>query len=89
MPPIAEELPRIALRSQTRTYNLELRHALEVGNMLDVSEMSARAALMREEARGAHVRSDFSERNDEAWSKNIYIRNVEGKMALDARPVPS
>jgi len=54
-----------------------------------VSEMSARAALMREETRGAHVRSDFPERNDEAWSKNIYIRNVEGKMVLDARPVPA
>ena len=85
----AEELPRMGLRSQTRVYNLELRHALEAINMLDVSEMSARAALMREETRGAHVRSDFPERNDKSWSKNIYIRNVEGRMVLDARAVPS
>ncbi|MBI5910246.1 MAG: FAD-binding protein [Betaproteobacteria bacterium] len=85
----AEELPRMAVRSKTRVYNLELRHALEVINMLVVAEISARAALMREETRGAHIRSDFPERNDDVWSKNIYIRNQEGEMVLEARPVPS
>jgi L-aspartate oxidase len=31
----------------------------------------ARAALRREESRGAHYRADFSERDDTHWRKHV------------------
>jgi succinate dehydrogenase / fumarate reductase, flavoprotein subunit len=38
---------------------------LEVKSALVVCEAILRSALMREESRGAHFRSDFSDRDDE------------------------
>jgi succinate dehydrogenase / fumarate reductase, flavoprotein subunit len=38
---------------------------LEVKSAVIVSEAILRSALMREESRGAHFRSDFPNRNDE------------------------
>lgn len=36
-------------------------------NFLTVAQLVARAALWREESRGAHFRSDFPQRDDERW----------------------
>ena len=33
-----------------------------------------RSALMREESRGSHFRSDFPKLDDERWKLNIYCR---------------
>ncbi|MGH9979027.1 MAG: FAD-binding protein [Nitrososphaeraceae archaeon] len=44
---------------------------LEVKSALLVSEAILRSALMREESRGAHFRSDFPNRDDEKWKVNI------------------
>ncbi|HXW11326.1 MAG TPA: hypothetical protein VD694_01100 [Nitrososphaeraceae archaeon] len=35
-------------------------------------EVILRSALMREESRGAHFRSDFPNRDDKKWMANIY-----------------
>jgi succinate dehydrogenase/fumarate reductase flavoprotein subunit len=45
---------------------------LEVKSALIVSEAILRSALMREESRGAHFRSDYPNRNDEKWKVNIF-----------------
>jgi fumarate reductase (CoM/CoB) subunit A len=60
----------------------------EVRNMLTVARMVTSAALMRTETRGAHTREDYPETDDANWLKNIYIRSLNGKMKLEARPVP-
>jgi succinate dehydrogenase / fumarate reductase, flavoprotein subunit len=51
----------------------ELRKALEVEVVLQIGRMIFKAALMREESRGAHYREDFKETQDE-WKKNILCR---------------
>jgi len=44
---------------------------MELKNMLTLSGMVVKAALMREESRGAHFRSDFPVTDDKNWRKNI------------------
>lgn len=61
----------------------DLVEALELGNMLTVTEMIARVALMRQETRGSHYRLDFPERNDGNWLKCITVKQVDGRMHLD------
>ena len=50
----------------------------QVKSSLIACEAIIRSALMREESRGAHYRSDFPKLDDERWNVNIYCRR-EGK----------
>ncbi|NMB95930.1 MAG: L-aspartate oxidase [Clostridiaceae bacterium] len=45
----------------------------ELQNMVLLSGLVIKSALQREESRGAHYRSDFSQPNNEAWKKNIIV----------------
>ncbi len=60
-----------------RAFNPGWHLALDLKNMLLVSECVARAALMREESRGGHTRDDFPGMNPE-WRKINLICSVEG-----------
>ncbi|AIF82619.1 succinate dehydrogenase/fumarate reductase flavoprotein subunit [Candidatus Nitrososphaera evergladensis SR1] len=52
---------------------------LQVKSSLVACEAIIRSALMRQESRGAHHRSDFPKLDDERWKANIYCRKKEGK----------
>lgn len=54
----------------------------EVKSSLVVCEAIIRSALMRQESRGAHYRSDFPKLDDEKWNVNIYCRNEGTEMVL-------
>jgi succinate dehydrogenase / fumarate reductase flavoprotein subunit len=54
----------------------------EVKASLVVCEAIIRSALMRQESRGAHYRSDFPNIRDEKWNVNIYCRNEDREMVL-------
>jgi succinate dehydrogenase / fumarate reductase flavoprotein subunit len=60
---------------------------LEVNSALVVCEAVLRSALMRQESRGAHYRSDFPDIDDRKWKVNIYCRKKGKKMVLFKRPV--
>jgi L-aspartate oxidase len=49
------------------------RAALELRDLVLCSRLVAEAALLREESRGAHYRTDFPEARDE-WRRNIVFR---------------
>jgi succinate dehydrogenase / fumarate reductase, flavoprotein subunit len=53
-----------------------------VKSLLVVCEAILRSALMRQESRGAHFRSDFPNLDDERWNVNIYCRNKDREMVL-------
>jgi succinate dehydrogenase / fumarate reductase, flavoprotein subunit len=53
-----------------------------VKSSLVVCEAILRSALMRQESRGAHFRSDFPNLDDERWNVNIYCRNKDREMVL-------
>ena len=60
---------------------------LEVKSSLVVSEAIIRSALMRQESRGAHYRSDFPKLDDGNWKVNIYCRAEGGEMVLFKKSV--
>ena len=47
--------------------------AFKLGTMLDVCLLVARAALLRQESRGAHIRSDYP-REDSDYEKHLVFR---------------
>ena len=73
-------------------FNPGWHEAIGLGNLLITSEAVARAALLREESRGAHTRADFPEEQKNWLNYNIIIKKGEdGKMKLAKveRPVPN
>ena len=55
---------------------------MEVKSSLVVCEAIIRSALMRQESRGAHYRSDFPNIDNEKWKVNIYCRKEGRTMIL-------
>ncbi|MGH9733444.1 MAG: fumarate reductase/succinate dehydrogenase flavoprotein subunit [Candidatus Acidiferrales bacterium] len=71
-----------------REYNTGWHTALDLRNLVTVSEMVARSALERKESRGAHFRDDFPAK-DEAYGKfNIVVRKgASGEMQFAREPI--
>jgi succinate dehydrogenase flavoprotein subunit len=72
-----------------REYNPGWHTALDLQNLLTVSEIVARAALERKESRGGHFRDDFPEK-DPAYGKfNMVVkRGANGEMQVVREPIP-
>ncbi|MDW8045529.1 MAG: FAD-binding protein [Nitrososphaerota archaeon] len=71
-----------------KVWNPLWNEAMNVINMLEVSEMIVRSAMIREESRGAHYRSDKPERNDKDWLKNICMKKgPNGSVEVWMEPV--
>ena len=73
-----------------RQYNPGWHLALDLRNMLIVSEAIAKAALAREESRGGHARDDFPKTSPEWGTKNLVVR-LDGQrtgVALEEQPLP-
>jgi fumarate reductase (CoM/CoB) subunit A len=81
------ELPRLYVMGNRTRYNREWIETLEIQNLVTVAEMVAKAALMREESRGAHYRRDFPKTDNENWFSNIIIRQERGEMTFTKTPV--
>jgi succinate dehydrogenase / fumarate reductase flavoprotein subunit len=73
-----------------RQYNPGWHLALDLRNMLLVSESIARAALERQESRGGHTREDFPGPDPEWGSKNLVVRldDTGEAVALNPQPLP-
>lgn len=65
-------------------YNPGWHTAIDLGSLLLVSEAVTKAALMREESRGAHTRNDFPGERDEWLKYNIVIsKAADGTMNVE------
>jgi succinate dehydrogenase / fumarate reductase flavoprotein subunit len=72
----------------SREYNGGWHTALDLHNLLTVSEAVARCALLREESRGGHTRDDFSKRDPEWGKVNLVVRKGDGgEMEVDRVPI--
>ncbi len=72
-----------------REYNPGWHTALDLNNLLTVSEIVTCAALERKESRGAHFRDDFPAKDEQAGKFNIVARKGEnGEVRLTREPIP-
>jgi succinate dehydrogenase / fumarate reductase flavoprotein subunit len=74
-----------------RQFNPGWHLALDLRNMLAVSECVARAALMREESRGGHTREDFPDMDPRWRQVNLVCRagdGTGGSVVVERKPVP-
>jgi succinate dehydrogenase / fumarate reductase flavoprotein subunit len=88
---LADLRPRVAAVKAPggRRYNPGWHLALDLRNMLVVSECTAKAALEREESRGGHTREDFPAM-DPKWRKLNLVCGLAGdEVTLTAQPVPA
>jgi succinate dehydrogenase/fumarate reductase flavoprotein subunit len=84
---LSNDVPRISIKTQARTYNKEWIDTIEIEGMAQVLLASARSALVRTESRGVHNRSDFPRTDNHHWLREIVIRQINGKMSLTTRPI--
>lgn len=72
-----------------RQYNPGWHTALDLQNLLVVSEAVARAAVIRKESRGAHTRDDFPEKEDAFGKVNTVLRQgADGQMEAIQETIP-
>jgi succinate dehydrogenase / fumarate reductase flavoprotein subunit len=79
---LQERVERVGATS-SRMYNPSWHTALDVKNMVRISETIVRSALLRRESRGAHTRVDFPESSDELQKVNTVTRSVGGEIRVD------
>jgi succinate dehydrogenase / fumarate reductase flavoprotein subunit len=72
----------------TRVYNPGWHLALDLDNLIGVSEAVARSALVRTESRGGHTREDYPKADPEWGTKNVVTRKREGRLELVTEPIP-
>ena len=82
-----EDAPRMGLRNLTRCQNFGWIDAVDVFNLLDVSEVTIRSALNRKESRGPFYRADYPYTDNKNWIvKNIAARDSSGQIKFRHEP---
>ncbi|MBN1574835.1 MAG: FAD-binding protein [Deltaproteobacteria bacterium] len=75
-----EMLPEMATRSKSRVYNLGWIEAMAVENLALCLEAGLRAAEMRRESRGTHIRRDFPKVDNDNFLVRIFHLLKDGKL---------
>jgi succinate dehydrogenase / fumarate reductase, flavoprotein subunit len=91
----AEKLKALKARAEkagvdgNREYNNGWHTAIDLHNLLTVSEAIAMAAVERKESRGAHFREDFPNKSEEYATFNFVIqKGASGEMTMTRVPIP-
>jgi succinate dehydrogenase / fumarate reductase, flavoprotein subunit len=75
--------------SGNREYNNGWHTALDLHNLMTVSEAIARTAVERRESRGAHFREDYPNKSDEFAAFNFVIqKGAHGEMTMTRVMIP-
>jgi len=71
-----------------REYNPGWHTALDLHNLMTISEAIARCALMRQESRGAHFRLDFPDKSEEfAKIIMVLVKDADGQMQVSSEAI--
>ncbi len=63
----------VTVQDKGQIFNTGVLTALELSFMLDCAETIVAGALTRKESRGAHFRTDYLDRDDQAWLQHILL----------------
>ncbi len=67
---LKERFKHIQVDDRGKIFNTNLLQTWELGNLLDLAEVTTVSALARQESRGGHAREDFPKRDDVSWLKH-------------------
>lgn len=87
---LRDRFTRISLADRAMWTNQNLAHARAVGDMLILADVILQGGLARKESRGAHYRTDFTERDDDNFLATTVARfNPATKTnSVSFEPVP-
>lgn len=77
----------VRVQDKSSTFNTDLLEIIELGNLLDLSLITAVSALNRQESRGAHSREDFPERDDDKFLQHSLAYLEEDTVRLEYKDV--
>ncbi|MFH1604800.1 MAG: FAD-binding protein [Pseudomonadota bacterium] len=69
-----------AIAKERRRPAAALWDEFELSSLIEVGRLMLGSALLREESRGSHYRSDFPNRDDRRWRHCIALRQEDGEM---------
>ncbi|MGG7644293.1 L-aspartate oxidase [Rhodovulum sp. YNF3179] len=84
---IGAELKEIGVADDNLAFNLTWHDWLNLQSLVEISDVIARAALWRENSRGAHYREDFPETGDLESSYFTVARQVDGETEVTREAV--
>lgn len=93
---LTHQISDICVAGQSLRYNYDFIRALQAKNLLTCTLAGLRAAQMRKESRGFHIRHDYPKVDHTHWARRILVCQGEKGMALSTRlptvtkiPLPS
>ncbi|MDJ0804547.1 MAG: succinate dehydrogenase flavoprotein subunit, partial [Desulfobacterales bacterium] len=87
MQQLRERYRGVRVQDTGKQFNTDLLELIELGNLLDLSLITAASAANRTESRGAHSREDFPERDDDQWLKHTLAYLEGDAVRIDYKPV--
>ncbi len=84
---LKERYKNAKVEDRGKVFNTNLLNTWELGNMLDLAEVTTFCALARHESRGGHSRDDFQKRDDVNWLKHTLAWTADGEIKLSYKPV--
>jgi succinate dehydrogenase / fumarate reductase flavoprotein subunit len=84
---LKDRYQNVKVDDQGKIYNTDLLNIWELGNLLDLAEVTTVSALARRESRGGHAREDYPKRDDVNWLKHTLAWDRDGKIELAYKPV--
>jgi len=85
---LKERFKHVRVQDTGKIFNMDMFNAWELGNLLDLAEVTTVSALARTESRGGHSREDYPKRDDVNWLKHTFATMDEyGKIELKYQSV--